>query len=83
MRVRADRRIDCLGLYCPLPIVRIREAIRELVPGQVLEMVADDPAALDDVRSWSARTGHPLVEVSRHDAVYRFLVRKAGSARDP
>lgn len=71
-----DKKIDCLGLFCPLPILRVREAIAPLAPGQTLEMVADDPAAEADMKSWAARTGHTLLAVERHGAVFRFLVRK-------
>jgi tRNA 2-thiouridine synthesizing protein A len=68
--------IDCIGLFCPMPIVKVREAIRQLAPGQVLEMVADDPAAEADMKSWARRTGHELLEISKNGAVFRFLVKK-------
>ncbi|MFQ5898825.1 MAG: sulfurtransferase TusA family protein [Candidatus Methylomirabilia bacterium] len=71
-----DRSIDCIGLFCPMPILKIGEAIRELGVGQVIEMVADDPAAEADMKSWSKRTGHALLDVFRNGGVYRFLVRK-------
>lgn len=76
MQGHPDRRIDCLGLFCPMPIVKTREAIREMAVGQVLEMVSDDPASDADMKSWAQRTGHALLEVGRDGAVYRFLVRK-------
>lgn len=74
--VTVDRTLDCLGLFCPVPIVKTREAIRDMAIGQVLEMLSDDPASDPDMRSWSRRTGHELVETSKNGAVYRFLVRK-------
>jgi tRNA 2-thiouridine synthesizing protein A len=76
MTISADKTIDCLGLFCPIPILRTREAIRSLGPGQVLEMTSDDPASEADMKSWSARTGHELLEIDRDGPVYRFLVRK-------
>lgn len=69
-------KIDCIGLFCPMPIVKIREAIKGLAVGEVMEMLADDPASEADMKSWARRTGHELLEISRNDAVYRFLVRK-------
>lgn len=72
----ADKQIDCTGLFCPMPIVKTREAIREMVTGQVLEMLSDDPASEPDMRSWAQNTGHELLEVTRTGAVYRFVVRK-------
>jgi tRNA 2-thiouridine synthesizing protein A len=55
-----------------------RETIREMAAGQILEMLSDDPAAEADMRTWSARTGHLLLDTTRHGTVYRFLIRKAG-----
>ena len=71
-----DRKIDCTGLFCPMPIVKTREAIRELAVGQVLEMLSDDPGSDPDMKSWAQRTGHELLEVARDGAVFRFRVRK-------
>jgi TusA-related sulfurtransferase len=45
-------------------------------PGGLLAMLSDDPASDADMRSWSQITGHDLLDVSRQDGVYRFLVRK-------
>jgi TusA-related sulfurtransferase len=72
-----DRRIDCTGLFCPMPIVKTREAIRQIASGQLLEMLSDDPASEADMKSWARITGHHLVAVAREGGVYRFLVRKA------
>jgi tRNA 2-thiouridine synthesizing protein A len=73
-----DKRIDCTGLFCPMPIVKTREAIKQIAPGQLLEMLSDDPASEADMKSWARITGHDLVAVERLNAVFRFLVRKAG-----
>lgn len=74
--VNVDRQIDCIGLFCPMPIVKTREAIREMTVGQVLEMTSDDPASDADMKTWVERSGHEMIGVSREGAVYRFLVRK-------
>ena len=71
-----DKQIDCTGLFCPMPIVMTREAIRRMAVGQVLEMSSDDPASEADMKSWAQITGHELVHIARAGGVYRFLVRK-------
>jgi len=76
MTATPDMKIDCLGLFCPVPILKTREVMKQLRPGQVLEMISDDPASDADIRSWSTRTGHALLAVEKHGAVYRFLIRK-------
>ena len=74
--VNPDRQIDCTGLFCPMPIVRTREAMAQMTAGQVLEMLSDDPASDPDMRSWAQNTGNELLEVTRDGAVYRFVIRK-------
>ena len=71
-----DAQIDCTGLFCPMPIVKTREAIRQMTVGQLLEMSSDDPASEADMKTWAQITGHELVRIARAGAVFRFLVRK-------
>lgn len=71
-----DTTLDCVGLFCPMPILKTREALRTMAVGQVLEMLSDDPASEADMKSWTGRTGHELVTIERHGAVFRFVVRK-------
>jgi tRNA 2-thiouridine synthesizing protein A len=77
MAIAPDRKIDCLGLFCPMPILKTREAVKQLAAGQVLEMTSDDPASEADMKSWSSRTGHQLLAVERNGSVFRFLIRKS------
>ncbi len=72
----ADRTIDCVGLFCPIPILKTREAIKTMAVGQVLAMTSDDPSSEADMKSWTTRTGHELLEMDKHGAVFRFVVRK-------
>lgn len=72
----ADNEIDCIGLFCPLPIVKTREAIQQMHVGELLAMLSDDPASDADMRSWCQGTGQELVEIAREGGIFRFLVRK-------
>lgn len=74
--IQVDHRLDCLGLFCPMPILKTREAMRSMGVGQVLEMLSDDPASDADMKSWTRRTGQELVAATKSGPVYRFLVRK-------
>ena len=76
MTVVADRSLDCLGLFCPMPVVKTREALRHMDPGQVLEMTSDDPGSEADMKSWATRTGHQLLGIEKNGVVFRFLLRK-------
>ena len=76
MSLAADRKLDCVGLFCPMPILKTRDALKGMTVGQTLEMLSDDPASEADMKSWTARTGHELLEIERNGAVFRFIVRK-------
>ena len=54
-------RLDCLGLKCPLPVVHLARRIVEIEPGQVIEVLADDPAAAADIAAWCRMRGQELV----------------------
>ena len=51
-------RIDARGLYCPVPILRTRDRLKVLAPGEVLEVLADDPAILEDMPAYCRSHGH-------------------------
>jgi tRNA 2-thiouridine synthesizing protein A len=69
--------LDCVGLFCPQPLFQTREAIDRLEPGEILEMIADDPAAEEDIKRFTKRTGNILLSFERlEDGVQRFLIKK-------
>ncbi|MHA2222988.1 MAG: sulfurtransferase TusA family protein [Candidatus Thorarchaeota archaeon] len=69
--------LDCVGLFCPQPLFQTREAIDGLKPGEVLEMLSDDPAAEEDIKRFAKRTGNILLLFERlEDGVQRFLIQK-------
>jgi TusA-related sulfurtransferase len=68
--------LDCIGLYCPVPVMRTREEMDKLGVGDTLEILADDPAAEPDLKAWAKRTGQEMVSIEKTDEVLRFLVKK-------
>jgi tRNA 2-thiouridine synthesizing protein A len=76
MTLAAHRTLDCIGLFCPMPILKTRDALKGMAVGEVLEMTSDDPASEADMKSWTTRTGHELLEIGKNGAVFRFVVRK-------
>lgn len=74
--VKADRVLDCIGLYCPIPVFRTKEEIDKLSVGQILEVVADDPAAEEDIKYWAKNAGQEILEVQVEKGKIRFLIRK-------
>ncbi|MGI9540180.1 MAG: sulfurtransferase TusA family protein [Miltoncostaeaceae bacterium] len=73
--IDAERLIDALGTYCPVPIALAARAARELPAGAVIELLADDPLIEVDLPAWCHRAGHELVALVEEDGGYRALVR--------
>ena len=56
-----DKSLDTRGLNCPLPILKAKKALAELVSGQVLEVISTDPGSLRDFQAFTKQTGHTLL----------------------
>ncbi|HEX5719800.1 MAG TPA: sulfurtransferase TusA family protein [Thermoanaerobaculia bacterium] len=69
-------RLDVIGLFCPLPILLAAREMRKLQPGDLLEVVGDDPAIREDMPIWCERAGHRLVEMEDEEGTIRSLVEK-------
>ncbi len=73
-----DKFLNTLGLLCPGPVSRLSEEVRVMDRGEVIHMIADDPAAELDVMAWAKVTGQELVELRKEEekSILHFLVRK-------
>ncbi len=74
--MKADKSLDCVGLYCPMPIVKTSEKIKELKPGEVLEVIADDKGIKQDMPAWCQATGHEFLGVDEADGEIKVYVKK-------
>lgn len=70
-----SRRVDCKNMNCPLPIVHISQALRDLAVGEQLEVEATDPAFELDVKAWTEYMGHSL-DAFEDGPVKRALITK-------
>jgi tRNA 2-thiouridine synthesizing protein A len=71
-----DVTLDALGLLCPLPVLKARKRLSTLMSGQVLRMVADDPAAIVDVPHFCTEAGHTLLDHRREGLTLTFDICK-------
>jgi tRNA 2-thiouridine synthesizing protein A len=72
-----DLTLDCKGMLCPMPIVKLAKAARELETGKVILLEATDPGAVPDVEAWCKNTNNVLVSHDKVDKVMRFWIQKA------
>ena len=72
-----DKKLDCSGLLCPMPVVKTKKALQSMEIGQVLEMVSTDPGAMPDMHAWAKQTGHDLLDAKDEGAnVFKFIIKK-------
>ena len=71
-----DAKLDCIGLYCPVPVFKTREELSKLKVGQILEVVADDPAAENDIKYWARIAGQEIVDFLKEGDQVKFLIKK-------
>jgi TusA-related sulfurtransferase len=72
----SNRVLDCVGLYCPEPVFRTRMELDKMAAGDILEVLADDPAAEEDIKSLIKRLGHNIIKIEREGSALRFTIRK-------
>ncbi|MCD9146764.1 sulfurtransferase TusA family protein [Pseudophaeobacter flagellatus] len=76
--IKSDATLDALGLLCPLPVLKARKRLKSLAQGDILEVLADDPAALIDMPHFCAESGHEFLGQSAGDGHQIYLIRKGG-----
>lgn len=75
-KIKPDKILDTLGLFCPEPVFRTRQELDKLNVGQILELIADDPAAEADISSLVKNIGQELLEVTKDKEELHFFIKK-------
>jgi tRNA 2-thiouridine synthesizing protein A len=75
--MKADAKLDCVGLYCPMPIYNTANKLKELKPGQVLEVLASDEGIKADAPAWCQSTGNELLCIEEEAGEYRVYIKKS------
>lgn len=73
-----DLVIDATGLACPLPLLKAKQALNQLAPGQVVEISATDPGSVRDFHSFSDVTTHSIIHFDEKDGLYIYVIKKGG-----
>ena len=72
----AQKELDTRGLNCPLPILKAKKALADMVSGEVLKVVATDPGSVRDFQAFARQTGNELVEQSSGDTEFVHYLRR-------
>lgn len=76
MRMKADFQLDAKGLSCPLPIVKTKKAMADLIDGQILEVCATDRGSKADIAAWAETVGHQYIGTLENEGVLKHYIRK-------
>ena len=68
--------LDLKGLLCPMPIIKMAKAIKDVQVGETMEAFATDPGVMADIPAWCRTTGNELVTLEKLDKQFHFIVRR-------
>ncbi len=74
-----DEELDARGHLCPIPVLKARKKLKSMARGEVLRLLADDPAAVIDVPHFCAEAGHELLdsrEAGEGTPLHSYLIRR-------
>ncbi|WP_417279778.1 sulfurtransferase TusA family protein [Celeribacter sp.] len=71
-----DETLDAIGLICPLPVLKARKRLLAMAPGQVLRLLASDPAAVIDVPHFCQEAGHQYLAMTDHGESQSYLIKR-------
>ncbi len=68
--------LDLQGLLCPIPVVKVSKAVKDINIGEVIEATATDPGVMMDIPAWCKSSGNEMVKMAKEDGIFRFVVRR-------
>ena len=71
----ADVTVDARKLQCPMPVLKLAQAMGGLTAGQTVELIATDRGALSDVPAWAKDMGHSIIDQSEGDGELHFVLQ--------
>ncbi len=75
-RTSITKSLDLKGLLCPIPVVKVSKAIKEISIGDAIEATATDPGVMMDIPAWCKSSGNEMVSMDKENGNFRFVVRR-------
>jgi tRNA 2-thiouridine synthesizing protein A len=72
----AQKELDARGLNCPLPILKAKKALTEMLSGEVLKIIATDPGSVRDFQAFARQTGNELVDQVTGEKEFTHYLRR-------
>lgn len=71
-----DEVLDASGMNCPLPLLKAKQALNQLSPGQVLKVIATDAGSIRDFKAYTDQSDHVLLESFTETEPYIYIIRR-------
>ncbi len=71
-----NKELDARGLSCPLPILKAKKALAEMLSGEILHVISTDPGSIRDFQAFSKQTGNELVSHQEHLQEYEYFIKR-------
>ncbi len=68
--------LDLKGLLCPIPVVKVSKAVKDISVGEAIEATATDPGVMMDIPAWCKSSGNEMVSMNKEEGIFRFVVRR-------
>ncbi len=69
--------LDLKGLLCPMPVVKLAQAMKNVPVGGIVEATASDPGVMADIPAWARSSGNELMSIDKvGEKVFRFVVKR-------
>lgn len=68
--------LDLKGLQCPMPVVKLAQAIKKVGVGDTVEAYATDPGVVADIPAWARTSGNEMLALEKRDKDFRFVVKR-------
>ena len=76
MTIKTDKKLDCIGLFCPEPVFNTRLELDQMQLGETIEVIADDPAAKSDIENLAKNLGQEVLKSFEEGEVTHIVIRK-------
>jgi tRNA 2-thiouridine synthesizing protein A len=76
MKDKPVQSLNCVGLFCPEPVIKTREELNKMQVNEILEVLADDPAAEADIRSLVKHLQQEVLSVTKNENITHILIKK-------
>ena len=74
--MNVNKELDTRGLNCPLPILKAKKALAEMISGELLRVVSTDPGSMRDFQAFARQTGNQLVEQTQTEREFLHVLKR-------